>query len=186
MLITLKREAGLTLIEVLVALAIFSVLMVVGVTDFREWVQNTQIRTVAESIQAGLQFSRSEAVKRNEPVQIVFNANYRGWTIQLVSNMSTLRQENGLDGYSNISVAPASNLFQPANSFASLNTVTFTGLGRISRLNADSSSPFGSLSIDNSAMDSDISRDLNIVLSTVGNIRLCDPNKNAPDPRACL
>lgn len=56
---------GFSLIELLITVAIAGILLAIGASGFRIWIANMRIRTVAESIQNGLQLARGEAVRRN-------------------------------------------------------------------------------------------------------------------------
>ena len=64
------RERGVTLIELMVGLTIVSCLLLVGMPSFSGWIQDLQIRGAAESIESGLLLARSEAIRRNRPVQL--------------------------------------------------------------------------------------------------------------------
>ena len=66
----LRRTGGITLIELMVGLAIISCLLLVGMPSFTSWIQDLQVRGAAESIQSGLLLARSEAIRRNRPVQL--------------------------------------------------------------------------------------------------------------------
>jgi len=66
----LKRTGGITLVELMVGLAIISCLLLVGMPSFTSWIQDLQVRGAAESIQSGLLLARSEAIRRNHPVQL--------------------------------------------------------------------------------------------------------------------
>lgn len=65
MLTPFNKMRGFTLIELMVAVAIFGLLLALGSRSFASWIQNQQIRTGAESILNGMQLARGEAVKRN-------------------------------------------------------------------------------------------------------------------------
>lgn len=64
------RSGGVTLIELMIGLIIISCLLLVGMPSFTSWIQDLQIRGAAESIQSGLLLARSEAIRRNRPVQL--------------------------------------------------------------------------------------------------------------------
>lgn len=70
---TRSYQQGLTLIEIVIAMALGATLLGMAVVSFREWIQNAQIRTAAESIQNGLQLARAEAVRRNNQVRFQFS-----------------------------------------------------------------------------------------------------------------
>jgi type IV fimbrial biogenesis protein FimT len=61
----LKNSRGLTMIELVVGLVVLAVLVSLGASGFTTWVRNTGIRTQAESILAGLQLARTEALTGN-------------------------------------------------------------------------------------------------------------------------
>ena len=61
---------GFTLIELMVALAVLSTLMVVGVPAFQTFVQNNRQTSEQNSLVLSLLSGRSEAVKANVPVVI--------------------------------------------------------------------------------------------------------------------
>lgn len=69
MLNSIHRDAGFSLIELLIGVTIAGILLVMGIPSFKSWLQNTEIRTAAESIQNGLELARAEAVRRNTQVR---------------------------------------------------------------------------------------------------------------------
>jgi len=64
------RNAGLSLIEVLIALAIFSVLLGLGVPSYRDWIASRQLANHADYLVETLNQARSEAVKRSARVNL--------------------------------------------------------------------------------------------------------------------
>lgn len=58
-------QTGVTLIELLVTLAIATIVLTLGVVGFRELVASTKITNAANSLVGHLQFARSEAIKRS-------------------------------------------------------------------------------------------------------------------------
>jgi len=58
-----RRQQGVTLIELMVGIAILATLLAMGIPAFTGWIQDTQVRTAAESILNGLQTARAEAVR---------------------------------------------------------------------------------------------------------------------------
>ena len=55
--------------ELLIGIAIIGILLALAAPNFAVWIQNSKIRTAAESIQNGLQLARAEAVRRNAQVR---------------------------------------------------------------------------------------------------------------------
>ena len=60
---------GFTLVELMIALAILGTLIMLALPSMVTWIQNTQIRTAAEGMYAGLTLARSEALRRNTTVR---------------------------------------------------------------------------------------------------------------------
>jgi len=61
---------GVTLIELLVALSVFSILLTVGVPSFSQFTTNTRLNNYANTLFSHMALARSEAVKRNTRVVI--------------------------------------------------------------------------------------------------------------------
>lgn len=71
-MLTLRRQAGMTLVELMIGLAVFGILVMMALPDYTAWIQNTKIRNAAESVQNGLQLARAEAIRRNTDVTFAF------------------------------------------------------------------------------------------------------------------
>lgn len=178
-------QRGTSIIEVVISLVVLAVLIALGVPSLTEWIQNAQIRTAAESIMSGLQTARTEAVRRNMNVQLTLTSpattGGTGWTVTLVNTGETIQFAPDAEGARNAVITPT-----PGDA----NAVTFTGLGRMpappGNLNADGSPLLTQIDIDSAVMSAADSRDMRILISTGGQIRMCDPNvAEATDPRAC-
>ena len=63
-----QYQRGLTMIELMIGLTIFTMLLLLGAPSFSAWIQSSHIRNSAESIQNGLTLARAEAVRRNVTV----------------------------------------------------------------------------------------------------------------------
>lgn len=69
------HQAGVTLIELLVAIAMLAVLMTVAVPSFQTFMINNQVSAFSDQLYASLLLTRSEAIKRNGRVQICRSSN---------------------------------------------------------------------------------------------------------------
>ena len=117
-------QSGISLIEILVAIAIVGLLFALGLPAYSTWIQNTQIRTAAESVLNGLQTAKNEAIQRNVPVQFrLDNATNTQWSVNLFTDPTgtPLRFRPAEEGSPNATVT-----FTPADA----NTVTFSSLGQ--------------------------------------------------------
>lgn len=66
----MKDQAGITLLELMVAITVLAVLLGVGVPSFNSVVRNNRLATQANEFVTALNFARSEAGKRGLPVSV--------------------------------------------------------------------------------------------------------------------
>ena len=69
MLSNRMRQCGVTLIELLIAVSIIATLMFLGLPSMGTWLSNSQIRTTGETLLAGINVARTEALRRNAVVR---------------------------------------------------------------------------------------------------------------------
>ena len=62
---------GMTLIELMIALAILGVLLGLGLPAFSTFLANGKVRNATETLSAGLSLARSEAMRRNRSVEFL-------------------------------------------------------------------------------------------------------------------
>lgn len=180
------HSRGVSLIELMIAIAILGILLSIAVPSFRTWILNTQIRTAAEALNNGLQLARGEAVRRNTNVQFVLGAG-TGWTVGCATVVADVDGDGRDDCPEVIQTRAAGEGSKDATlsvTPAGATTVTFNGYGRVTA-NLDGSATITQLDIDSALLDAASSHDLRILISG-GSIRFCDPNITRPgDPRAC-
>ena len=143
-----RAEQGVTLIELLIGITVLGILLAIGLPAMGHWLQNTQIRTQAETTFSGLQLARAEALKRNAAVRFQFvesltsgcviTALGKSWVVSLGDPSGVCEQEpsddpttaqiiqkkDGMEGSPNATM----------NSSASI--VVFNGLGRVAKRGA--------------------------------------------------
>ncbi len=175
MLTALRQQRGVSLIELMITLVVFSILIFIGLPSFTVWMRNTQIRTAAEAIRNGLQMARTEAVRRNTLVRFVMGAG-AAWTVSLVSDPANPLQSRPAEGSAATFV-----VISPAGA----TTVTFNGLGRVAA-NGDGSASITEIKADTTGIAEADSREICVTLGSAGAVRMCDPLRAAGDPQACL
>lgn len=210
MLKAARPQYGLSLLELMIAIAIGSILLMLGIPSFKSWIQNTQIRTATESILNGLQITRAEAVRRNTNVRFNLTdaSGMVAWNVSC--EIVVPRQPNGYEcpagiqsrlgneGGANARVGVSTTAHPspiPAGYFnvspgvgAGLPAgLTFDGLGRVPAKNADGSANSDDITwIDVTNAQSATARRMVIVIRTGGQIRMCDPALAlASNPQGC-
>lgn len=199
------RCRGVTLVELAVALAVLALLLVAGLPSMTTWLQNTRIRNEAESLQNGLQLARMEAVRRNQPVSFwlvalsdvrtmdnscALSASGASWVVSVndpsgqclsapsvtTAPMIVETHASG-DGGTNVVVAATAS-----DGTTAATGVTFNGFGQV----VQAGSPMASVGVTSGTTGSGY-RNLNVVISNGGSIRMCDPNPDlaTSDPRRC-
>lgn len=156
-------QGGLTLVELLVSIAVVAVSATLVAPDIAAMVANYRVRSAAESLLNGINFARSEAIRRNSPVRFALTTS--GWTVEQVSPGSTLQSFVSSDA---VTVTPAG----PATA------VTFLPTGLV-----QAGAQLRQLAVT-SAVDAADTRRIDIFGG--GLIRMCDPRVAAAgDPRSC-
>lgn len=189
------RHAGFTLIELMVTIALLSILAALAMPSFSTWVQNSRVRTVSDALQNGLRLAQAEALRRSR--QTVFSltndaspqtaltaaANGRYWSINSVPITGQATDiaafvESGVLGSEGSNV----NIVGPAS-------ICFSSLGRLT-VNpspgvAGAACTVGTPTYDISSTTSD--RALRVTVSVGGQVRMCDPAKtlSATNPDGC-
>ena len=187
---------GTTLVELMVGLAIVALLFALGAPSFSNWIQNTQIRTSAETIQNGLQLARAEAVRRNAPVRFQMVSDVTAACAASTTGGSWVVSQDDPAGAcaSAASDTVAPRIIQVRSSAegstnavvaATQSVVVFNGLGRVTpvpagNIDIDISNPSGGACAAAGPM-----RCLRIRVSTGGQIRMCDPILASTDPQGC-
>ena len=184
-----KKHSGVSLIELMVAIAIISILAVIGVPAYTTWIQNSQIRTAAQSISQGLQRARAEAVSRN--LAVTFTLVLDGtdfWSVTENTSGNVIESKPAGELNTNVTFTGSGNA-----TIAAGTAITFTSLGGIR--DSDTSTPavdnpLPQIDIYSSALsDADADADatkLRVVVSNNGSVLLCDPSvSTSGDPRKC-
>jgi type IV fimbrial biogenesis protein FimT len=70
-----RAQSGFTLLELMVVLAIAGVLMAVAIPAMGDFIRNGRITGAANDVMAAMHFTRSEAIKRRDPVTLCSSAN---------------------------------------------------------------------------------------------------------------
>lgn len=199
-------QRGVSLIELLIGLAVFAVLIALGLPTITEFLQNSQIRGAADSTLSGIQVARAEALRRNTAVRFQLMSSLDGscvrsstgtnWVVSLDDAAGScdadasetaapriIQLRSGADGSANAVITASGGT-------GDANLLVFNGLGRLLVTNADAfttvdiTNPTGGACQHVSA--SGTMRCLRLTISPNGDVRMCDPKITvATDSRKC-
>lgn len=199
----LSVNRGFTLIEIMVTVAVFSLLVMAISPSLNDWMINLRIRNAASALERGLQLARQEAIRRNRSTSFwlvssaasddhvldntcQLSASSGSWVVSSRTPAGNCSAEPSVtqapmlvakhaigDGSRNVVVSAL-------GSAGASTTVTFNGLGHIT--NSDAISVI--------AVKADASsgnyRNMCVEISGVGTAQICDPAlDSSKDPRAC-
>ncbi|WP_280809644.1 GspH/FimT family pseudopilin [Variovorax boronicumulans] len=188
----MTRAAGFTLIEMMVTIALMCVLMMLAMPSFTTWVANNKVRTVSDSLQNGLRFAQSEALRRSRPMvfsltnsaapdtSLTAVSNGSNWSINVSKSSLDAKSvfvQSGVLG----DVASGVGITGPA-------AVCFNAMGRLASntgtgVNGASCDPVPPVAVYKiNATNSD--RPLQVLVGLGGQVRMCDPARklaNSPD-----
>lgn len=197
-----RRQAGVSLIEMMMAITILGLLIMIGLPNMTIWLNNSQIRTAGETVLSGLTLARTEAVRRNATVRFnlvsdltsgcVLSTGGTSWVVSLADPTGAcdtapsesgpvLQVRSGSEGTTRAEVAA---IGAPTAHFNGLGRITSpSGAANMTRI--DISNPTGGTCQHLDPADGTM-RCLRINISTGGEVRMCDPAvTDATDPRKC-
>jgi type IV fimbrial biogenesis protein FimT len=190
-------QHGVSLIEMMVAVAILAILVMLGIPSYQQWTLNTRIRTVTESIQNGLRLARNEASQQARYVRFQLNSATSWQVCQLPASAASARAATDCSSATKIiqtwnsqsastvqvgaSTAPSKVATYASGSTAYATRVsggvpagvTFDSLGRPTAYGSGSI-----LRIDATAANASLqsnSRRLVTTISAGGMVNMCDP-----------
>ena len=192
------RFRGFTLIELMIALAIFGILIMLAGPQLATFFASSQVRNAAEAMLNGVQQTQTTAVKNNSLTRLVLypTTGTGGWQI-LTSVDGAEPAPNPAGPCLAPSGGPSINPVQQycvtdgakdaaiARTPGDATQITFDGFGRIIP-NADATATLRCIDVTNSKLAS--ARPLRVVISNTvmsAGTKLCDPAAAATEPQAC-
>ncbi len=191
---------GHTLIEMAVVVAIAGILLGYAAHSYREWIANSQIRTATETLVEGLSAARNEAIRLNRTIGFYLVSDLSesceltdtgtSWVVSVDDPKAKCDADMSEDKAPQIVAKRAGSertatvkINATASNGAKTSRVVFNGVGRV----VPSGSPIARIDVNSSVLGADQARDLRIVVSPGGMIRMCDPDPKvgAEDTRKC-
>ncbi len=202
MLSRVRRQRGVTLIELVVTLSVLALLMFMVVPDLTSTMNNARIRSAAESMSAGLQRARIEAMRSNEIVGfwvVTSNAAYgldngcalaangTSWVVSRSDPSGACASEPSSTAEPRIKAKHAGGDTMASMAIAAkevdkvtdATNISFDGFGRIA---------LGTLRVIEFTSPQPDTRAIRIEMTASGVIRMCEPAiaNTDSDPRRCL
>jgi type IV fimbrial biogenesis protein FimT len=195
----MRGSRGLSLIELMVALAIFGILLMLAGPMYGQFMANHQIRNAADAMLNGVQQAQATAVQRNGHVCLIVTPRADadpptkgGWQIVQDSPVDNCPEvpapdpapTNPIQVYKTQDGAPRA-IVAPAPNGATM--LVFDGFGRINDKLADDTAytPITCIKVTHSLAGT---RPLNVAISSTGTgvgTKLCDPSVVSTDPLGC-
>ena len=197
------RQSGVSLIELIIGIAIVALLMALGVPEYATFLNNSRVRTSADTLVSGLNMARAEAVKRNARVQFIQtdeeplaslvdalpqSTTGINWVVRefvpATGLFNFIEGKAGAEGSGRADATPVV-VTSSSNDASYDGILTFTGFGALTIARPVQfvvTNPTGGTC----ASAGGPIRCLNVVVSPGGQVRICDPNVvAAKDTRAC-
>ena len=189
-------QRGITIIEILIAIAVLGILMALAAPSSMKWIQNLQTRNAAESVMNGLKTARLEALRRNTTVafQLTDPAS-TAWHVCLFdlviagcqAAQPDLAAKSASEGSPNARVGVETTFtdfalpLPPGNNVPAW--VAFDPLGRVSNALLFN---IARVDVRNTVLNGSDERRLSIMVGPAGQIYMCDPAlSKATNPQGC-
>ncbi len=189
---------GFTLVEMIVVMAVLSILLAIAAPSLQTFMRNAQVRSLSESLLAGINLARSEAIRRNTQVSFWMVTNTsascassdagNAWVVSLDSPAnncdtpaSPTTNPRIVQTHIGSEAATGINIAATTNGGAAASCISFNGFGAV-----ESACPGGlaRLAVINLTSESG-GRALRIQVDG-GSVRLCDPSiSDSANPVRC-
>lgn len=169
---------GFSLVEMMIVVAIVGVMSVIATPSFTQWIESSRIGSTTESIVAGLQIAKNEAIRRNTVVQFTLNTN-TGWSLGCKFPETT--KVNGLEKCPTIikkrDAKEGAHGLTATITPASATSVAYSGFGRVI---GGEENPITQIDVAGSTEASPLR-----ILVTGGSVRVCNPAMASGNLGAC-
>ncbi len=196
---------GFSLIELLIGVSVVAITIALGLPSITSWLDNIQVRNAAEGTLSGLQFARSEALRRNALVRFqltdsllascALSAAGGNWIVSL-ADVTGLCNVAASETVAPQAIAKRLNADGSPKADFAANTpaIVYNGLGRLTgaattlQITISNDSNGGTCQHAGGAV-----RCLRVVVNQTGQPRMCDPmvgdstvpSGDLTDARAC-
>jgi type IV fimbrial biogenesis protein FimT len=192
----MRRQQGMSIVELVVAIAIVAIIMAVVGPSSIVWIQNSQLRNAADSVSNGLQTARLEAKKRNvtvafqltDPVSTAWRVCLFDLVTQACSATATdLHSKSASEGSINARVGIETTFTDFATPLSpGLNVPSLVAFDPLGRVSPNSPTNIARVDVRSVALSPADERRLSIAVTAGGQVRMCDPKLvKAQNPQGC-
>ncbi len=203
----LRRQAGFTLLELMVTITIFGIMLAIGIPNASNWLLANRARGASEFYADGFNMARREAVSHNTASRLVLTANATNgqldWQVDLCFTGTGTQCLPEQDGWSTTSAAAANDpkgssgfrsVFRSAASLPTAEVlapvtlptgalqVYYTALGWVDTTYDER---LTQLRLNPASKYASEVPTVALAVTLAGLVAKCDPTRSAGDSRAC-
>ena len=191
---TLRRHSGVTLLELMVAIAVVGVLLAIGIPSFQYFILDSRRIALGNDLLASVMLARSESIKQGQPVAICAStdgatcaSSSSGWNSGWIVRQPPTGTGQVVRYVKNDSGTTAVALSVPGIVFQQF------GSCQVQQLNTDGSTTCTASSLTTTVCDtqksnyngSNICRGSKVVVQSSGASTLRSTDADSPNPCAC-
>jgi type IV fimbrial biogenesis protein FimT len=166
----IANQLGVTLIELMIVIVITAVLMAIGIPAFRDTIDRNRLKAVTDTLYGDFQFSKSEAIKRNQTILVDFTTSGGGATwcygLKAAAASCDCTETN----------ASAANACVIDNVLKVVKSTDYKGVTMTPSADFTFDNVRGTVNAGNVTLNSTYSKQTRVILSGLGRIRLCSPS----------
>ncbi|WP_342116170.1 prepilin-type N-terminal cleavage/methylation domain-containing protein [Pseudoduganella sp. OTU4001] len=201
------RQAGVTLIELMIGIGIMGFTLAIGVPSMSHWLQTNKAKAAAEFYADGLQMARRQALAHNARSRFVLSENAAtgqyNWQVDIcfpqpetactattggwsTTTTAAANDPEGVNGYKSVYRSadnqPPATAMAPVLQPAAARDIYFTELGWVDPATEDR---INSIRLNPGSQFNGEVPTVSLVVTLSGMTTKCDPTRGAGDSRTC-
>lgn len=178
-----RAQAGVSIVEMIFVVALMVILLAVAVPSFAGWIERGRVRAAAETIHAGVQLARSEALTRNANVRFTLTSD-GSWAVACTAttpecpDTGVIHARSGEEGKGNFTmqINGATPSASTGVTFVAHGRPLTSEVGRIAQVD---------VAVPSAVAGSMPSRAMRVLVSDFGRTRMCYPHAPVGSASRC-